>query len=483
MLKRYIALVAVLVAIVGGALLAPRPTLSIAVGEASNSYSVRAQDQQVVCPGPLIRSGGDSGTKLGVFDRLGTASLQASLKTEEAGNFRMSLIGTKKSSSVELNGARVSISEQLGNAANLTLATEGGEQGSFAMSASQTQLAISDSLRGLAAATCQAPSNEFWLVGGSTATGRETLLILDNPAPIDAVADLRVFTDLGEVKVSGLSGISVTANSSVVIPLASFAPAAAGLTVQVQSQGAKLAGFLQHKVVRGTSAQGVDLVTPHPAPATELAIPGLVFTGTKQLAKLVASGAEFADAAPAIRLFAPEGAEVSVQVISSDPEVFGSVFNAVIEAGMVTDLPIEDLADGSYSVFVTASSKVFASVRASRAQSDGSLRTDFAWLQPSELITSPRVVTVGQDGEITLMLANPGSTEAIASVTNLATGERSQYSLGETTTIALAISGSFLIESADGVYAATTVLRDGGLASISVTDPKNLGSRIKINFF
>ena len=177
-------------------------------------------------------------------------------------------------------------------------------------------------MKGLAAASCQQPSNDIWLIGGSTAPGREALLILTNPTPIDATADLTLYTDLGEIEVAGLSGISVLANSTTVLSLASFAPSVASLAVQVQTNGAKLAGWIQHRVMNGTESLGVDYVSPSGAASQLAVIPGVVIRGTTAINQ-VAVTEGIADAAHTLRVFAPTGATVTVQIVSSSPEVFG----------------------------------------------------------------------------------------------------------------------------------------------------------------
>lgn len=483
MLKRLIALAATMVVFAVGLFFAPSPNLDVAVGKAEANFTVRAVDQSVVCPGPLVRSGGQTGTKLGTFDLLGTAQLSVSAESD-AGNLSLRQIDSKKSDSYELGSKRFDLKTSLANSAELTLAQPNANlhQGSFAMNAAQTQLAATDSLRGLASASCLQPSNDMWLVGGSTAVGRESILVLANPYPIDATADLRIFTDLGEVEVAGLSGISVTARSTNIISLASFAPTVSSLAVQVKSQGAKIAGWIQQKLVRGTSAQGVDFVTPVSTPSTSIIIPALTVRGAKQIDGLLERGDDFMDSAASIRVFAPEGANLTIQVISSDKEVFGAVFTDTIESGTVADFPLSDLRDGSYSVFIESDKPVFAAARSARANSSGSLAADFAWLAAAELITTQRVISVGDAGEATLTVANSSDEPATFTLKNLGTGSVASYQLGGVETLSVRISGNYAIESEAGVYAAATLLLEGGISSLQVLDPKNSGSEIGIIF-
>jgi hypothetical protein len=189
-----------------------------------------------------------------VFDRTGTTTLRYS--ADGNGSLEVRTVAAGDPGIAALGSGRIYSASEIGNATELknTGAAIGSPQGSMVITGSSTQQVGIDSMRGLAAASCQQPSNDIWLVGGSTAAGREALLILTNPTPVDAIADLTIYTDLGEMEVAGLSGISVLANSTTVLSLASFAPTIATLAVQVQAQGAKLAAWIQHRVMNGTES-------------------------------------------------------------------------------------------------------------------------------------------------------------------------------------------------------------------------------------
>ena len=252
MIFRIISFVSVCTVLVAGLLLAPTLDYKVEFDSASGSYSVKPADLRLVCPGPLFRSGGDSGTNLSMIERSGTADLYYS--ADGSGELAQQSVSGSANSSVELGASRVFGSSSISDATSLTNlgADQDSPQGSSVLTGSSAQISAIGSMRGLAAASCQLPSNDFVIVGGSTLAGRESLLVLTNPSPIDATADIRIFTDLGEVTVSGLSGISVPAQSTTAVSLASFAPTVPALALQVQSQGAKLAGWIQVRAVRGT---------------------------------------------------------------------------------------------------------------------------------------------------------------------------------------------------------------------------------------
>jgi hypothetical protein len=350
---------------------------------------------------------------------------------------------------------------------------------------STTQLVAIDTMRGLAAASCQQPSNDIWLVGGSTAPGREALLILTNPTPNDATADLKIYTDLGEIEVAGLSGISVLANSTTVLSLASFAPTVATLAVHVQASGAKLAGWIQHRVMNGTESLGVDFVVPSPPPQLVSVIPGFVVRGTEAINQVAVTEA-VSDAGHSLRVFAPTGANVIVQIVSTSPDVFGAVITGVIEPGTVRDFPITDLLDGNYSVFVTSDQPVYATAKAAMGNDEGTPRIDFTWLSAAEPITSSRALMtsgiVPPDGASYIVLGNPLNETRSATVTSLETGVKTVIAVPALGSSSLGITGAVAISSDSEIFASVALLSGGQISSLAITDPTNIGNSFLVRF-
>jgi hypothetical protein len=463
------------------AVFSPAVSSNVNFESVSGSYSVKPADLNLVCPGPVFRTGGESGTAIGQVNRLGEALAQ--LTAEGSGVVELSPVSQSAVSSFEIGSTRIFESRQLRDATSLTNlnAEQDQAQGSVFLTASTHQLVASDSMRGLAAASCQQPSNDFYIVGGSTAAGREALLVLSNPSPLDATADLKIYTDLGEISVAGLAGISVPARSTTVLSLASFAPTVPTLALSVQSQGAKLAGWIQQRAIRGTAAQGVDWISPNPAPSELAVIPGLVIRGTAAI-KQVSETEEISDAGHALRVFAPEGANVTIQIISSEREVFGAVFTGIVEPGTVQDFPIDELLNGDYSVFVSSDKPIYSGLRVARGNPREIPRVDFAWLAPAEQITSDRALTIPAQGETILVLANAGAEVSFARVQNLATGETSRVSVPALGTATLLMTGPSRILQANDIYATAVVLIDGQISNLEVKDPKNLGSEVLVRF-
>jgi hypothetical protein len=299
--------------------------------------------------------------------------------------------------------------------------------------------------------------------------------------PIDATADLRIYSDLGEIEVSGLAGISVVARSTTVLSLASFAPGVSVLAVSIQSQGAKLAGWIQQRAVQGTSAVGVDLISPTAVHSNQIAIPGLVIRGSGVINRALLAQ-DSSDAGHALRVFAPEGASITVQVISSDAEVFGAVFTALIEAGTVSDLPIDELGDGDYTVFVSSDQPIYAGLKVARGNPGGTPRLDFAWLSPAEPFTSERAVSIPEIGAPVLVIGNFAETNSQARITNLRTGQSQTVLIPALGTASLEISDSVAISSEQEIYASVILLAEGQISDLQITDPINIGAEVRVRF-
>ena len=485
MITRGLAFIATALLLAAGLVFAPPINLSVDLGSASGSFAVKPADQSIVCPGPLFVTGGASGTDLGAFDRTGSTTLRYS--ADATGLLEIKSVAAGEPGTVNLGSGRIYSVSEIGNATELrnTGVEVGSPQGSMVMTASSTQLVAIDSMQGLAAASCQKPSNDILLVGGSTAAGREALLILTNPTPVDATADLKIFTELGPLEVAGLSGISVLANSTSVIPLSSFAPTVATLAVQVQTSGAKLAGWIQHRVMNGTESLGVDFVSPSTAAQLVSVIPGFVVRGTETINQVAATEV-VSDAGHLLRVFAPAGANITVQIVSTSEEVFGAVLTGVIEPGAVQDFPITELLDGNYTVFVTSDQPVYATAKAAIGNEGGNPRIDFTWLSAAEPITTSRaIVTSGivpPDGASYIVLGNPQSESRSATVTSLETGVATVVSVPALGSSALAITGAVAIASDSEIFAAVALLVSGQISSLAVYDPTNLGDSVRVSF-
>lgn len=85
----------------------------------------------------------------------------------------------------------------------------------------------------LAARACPAPADDWWFVGAGAGISHRSVLTLDNPRSNDANVTIAVYGPKGQVEAPGLSGLLVPAGQSLRLDLESVAPALGDLTVHV----------------------------------------------------------------------------------------------------------------------------------------------------------------------------------------------------------------------------------------------------------
>jgi hypothetical protein len=129
--------------------------------------------------------------------------------------------------------------------------------------------------RGLSEVRCEAPRTSAWFVGGSTAVGAESTLVLVNADETPALVDVTLFTPDGPAERRPGRGITVRPRSRTLVPLDRLAPGQAVLAAHVATQRGRVAAGLRHVRSEGSIARGAEWVPRSPEPAAELVVPGL----------------------------------------------------------------------------------------------------------------------------------------------------------------------------------------------------------------
>lgn len=450
MIKQISALLGIAIAAAGIALL-PVGQLQIGDTPAANQFEVQAKALSLICPGAAMNTGGASGTAVGVFDRLGAATIS-------------------KSSTVGIASSAV-------GGATLLTAAGATEQGSSALNAGQIQNAASPRLNGLLGASCQAPSAEHWLLGGDTSTGRETLLLLSNPSTVPATVNLEVFAEGGRVQASGLSGIAVSAGETQVVPLSSLIPETRAFVVNVQSRGASVGAWLQQRTVRGLLYAGADFVSPLTEFGKSLSIPGILVRGAKDAAALIAINDDYKDLIPALRIFNPtnKATTFTAQIFGANDKTFGTVIRDTVPANSVKDFTINGLADGDYAGFITADQNVAAAIRLPRSDKTKKPNTDFTWLQSAQLVAGSQQITVPAAGISKLSLTNSNNQAVNISINGAMVTVKAQG-----TAVIKVDAGALSIKSDGKVGANLIVDISGAITNLALVDYRNSGSRVSV---
>jgi len=129
--------------------------------------------------------------------------------------------------------------------------------------------------RGLAGLRCGPPTTESWFVGGSSAVGDASLLVLVNSDDTPAIVDVTVWTGEGPVDPRPGLGLSVPARSRAAIGLDQLAPDHALLALRVVAQRGRVAAALRQARFDGLTPGGVDWVPRAEPPTTQVVVPGL----------------------------------------------------------------------------------------------------------------------------------------------------------------------------------------------------------------
>lgn len=310
-----------------------------------------------------------------------------------------------------------------------------------------------EDLAGYAALPCGTPRLDSWLVGGSTDTGTEDVVVLTNAAEVPSTVTLSVYGNARST-----STAIVPAKSQVALPLASIASGDDAPIVKVNAVGAPVRAVLQSSLVRVLDPAGIDLQD-----AVAGAQQKLVFTGVQSF---VSAGDDSEMAV--LRLLAPGAdarAEVRVQREGTTTSV--EEFTVPLEAGLPSQVSLSGLEPGMYTVEVEADAPLVAAIR----EQDGfGLDSDFAWVTPSPAIDSDVAFEVPDGPSPRLQLANPADEDVTVTLESLEGGQPVEVVVpaGTSTGVEVAASTTYLLQTNSPVHAAVTFTATGALAVLPV---------------
>jgi hypothetical protein len=249
--------------------------------------------------------------------------------------------------------APLAVLSQTVGAQSLVVAAEATGDGS-ALTGGGAIINVGDGdLRGLAGASCFAPTAEAWLLGGSTEVGSSVRLTLVNPGGTAVQVDLTLWGPAGPIDAVGTSGLTLPPNSQRVIRLDGLASASASLAVKVVATGGEIVAYIQHSRLDGLVSAGVDFVVPGASPMTNFVLPGVV-----------SENSDLDTTDPTVlRLLAPGKHDAHVQVSLVGPQGvvdLPALEDLVVPSGVVTEVSLLGLAEGVYSALISADRPVIA---------------------------------------------------------------------------------------------------------------------------
>lgn len=320
------------------------------------------------------------------------------------------------------------------------------------VAAASAGLVTAGDLRGLAAASCQQPTANAWLLGGATDLTSTAQLVLSNAGSTPAEVTLAIWGPSGPVDLTG-ERFLVAPGAQRVVVLGGIAAEQRRLAVHVSATGGRVGVHVQDSAIDGFTPAGTELVVPGAAPARRQVVPGLA----------VVDSAVGDLSAPALRLLAPGDTATTASVTLLGPtgvtELPGAASVALVP-GEVTDVPLGGLPAGAYTAVVDADQPVLASAVVTRPGSVGELddvpSVERAWAASTE---------VGRGG----VVAVPSGTRGTLVAGAVATG--SDPSAGAPATATLRLLG------ADGSVLAERRLRlDAGSTGAWSVDQLATGS-------
>lgn len=329
----------------------------------------------------------------------------------------------------------------MGETTNGSVVTRGGD--SRVVAATEVAGVRSESVVGFLATECGDALNEQWLVGGSTTTGRDTIVTISNGSDVDARVDLEIWGSKGLVDAPGSRGIIIPPNSQRSYSVAGFAPDEPAPVVHLTSSGAAVWATLHTTAVRGLVAGGLDRVGPVAGPTTTVAFPILHIPSDENIGAVLGDS-NYSDVVAALRFLVPGDTDAAV-TITLDPHGDGEsqVVTATITAGSTLDIPLSDLEEGDWSITIESEQPLVAAARVGFHDTQSGI-TDIAWASaaPAQIGTASVVVPGGS----VLGITNFTGGEAIVSV----------LSGGVSTEVTLPARGTYRVPVVAGLVTVTS---------------------------
>ena len=359
----------------------PTP-LTSEIGPLTTVVSPASVTRSIVCSGDVVGYVGDSAT---------ISSISTSTRIASSGGITTYLTAD--------------------SATNGSAFTNSGD--SLDVAATEYSSVNTETVAGYFATECGDPLNDQWLIGGSTTTGRDTIITISNGSDVEARIDLEIWGSAGKVDAPGSQGIVVPAQSQRSYSVAGFAPDEASPVIHLLSNGAAVWATLQATVVRGLVPGGLDRIGPAAAPTTSVSLPVINVPTEKSIGKLLGDPS-YADVVSVLRILVPGETDASA-TITLDPYAEGDpqVVTASIPAGSTLDLPITELSAGDWAVSIESDQPLVAAARVGFHDEKSGI-TDLAWASAAPAQTGTVSVLIPVDGS--LGLTNFGDADVTVTI-------------------------------------------------------------------
>ncbi|MDO4241618.1 MAG: DUF5719 family protein [Microbacteriaceae bacterium] len=339
--------------------------------------------------------------------------------------------------------------------------------------AAGSQALSSETLRGLAAHSCNQPATEQWLVGGSTNTGASSTVTVTNAGNSPATVTFTAYNDQGLVAGGTGAGVLVQPGNSRTVSVNGIAPASAVVALRVSSVGSPVVATLGTSEILTLTPIGIDTVTSQQPPSKQITILGVKSTVENT------AGDAGVGAANVLALLSPEKSGVAkLSGLTKDGKTV-NLGTVALTADKITQHKLENLPKEVTAIHITADVPIVGAARGSTIQSG---RTDLVWFTPSPLISknTNAAITVAANGKITL--ANPANKPASVTLTSKNDpAKTAKTELPANSAVTLDAPDSVLLVKTTGdIYAAVTIFEAQGAAAYPVQNPTQRNAELNI---
>ena len=385
----------------------------------------------IVCPGSMVEVAGRSGVEVGKIERVDSADVRVQSQNPIQAPSRAE--------------------------AFTTLSVEGDEQSTRLLSAIEYQVVDRPRASGLIAGYCEQPVTNGWFISGDGGAGKESVLVVANPNPVDTQLLLEIH----------FAGKVITERyvigpvSEKLISLAAVVGVEPSYAVYFESGGGGLVAAIQHRYSDGLNSLGVSLDTAVRQAETNLWIAPV---------SILADGYE----RPRLRLFAPTAAaDLTITYHSRSTQT--QLVEFALDSGELYEIEPQ-LPPGTYAIEIESTEPVLASIL------NPSLRPlDYQWISSSERFTSLSLPLPSINTE--LALVNPTDSRISINVeTSSAEGNQiSTLELAPNEIELLPVSGrSVSIDSSGKFIAALQLISPSGYAVINPSENSNPGQSLSV---
>ena len=359
----------------------PTP-LSTGIAPLTTVVSPESVTRSILCSGDVVGYVGDSATISGI-----------------SGTTRV------------VSGGDITTELTMDSTTNGSVVTNSGDP--LRVAATEYDAVNSEFAAGYLATECGDALNDQWLIGGSTTTGRDSIVTISNGSDVEARIDLEIWGSTGKVDAPGSQGIVIPAKSQRSYSVAGFAPDEASPAIHLVSNGAAVWATLQTTVVRGLVPGGLDRIGPVAAPTTSVSFPVLRVPSEESIGALLVDPS-YNDVVASLRFLAPGETDATI-TITLDPYAEGDsqVVTASIPAGSTFDIPISELSTGDWAVSVESDQPIVAAARVGFHDA-GTGITDIAWASAAPAQTG--IASMLVPGGASLGLTNFGDVDATVTI-------------------------------------------------------------------